>query len=249
MKLAGKTALITGAGSGIGRATALLFAEEGAAIAVNDINLSAAEETADAIKLKGHRAIAIKASVAEIVEVETMVDRVINELGGIQILVNNAGIALGGPTTDLPLESLENILRVNLIGPFLCCQKAGRWMIQNGGGKIINVASVAGMRGVDGGAAYSSSKAGLVNLTRSLAIEWAKYNIIVNAIAPGFIKTPMQLDASEVGEEIIEEMKKRIPQKRFGEAEEVAKAALFLASDDVSHVTGVILPVDGGYTS
>jgi NAD(P)-dependent dehydrogenase (short-subunit alcohol dehydrogenase family) len=178
-----------------------------------------------------------------------MVDRVINELGGIQILVNNAGIALGGPTTDLPLESLENILRVNLIGPFLCCQKAGRWMIQNGGGKIINVASVAGMRGVDGGAAYSSSKAGLVNLTRSLAIEWAKYNIIVNAIAPGFIKTPMQLDASEVGEEIIEEMKKRIPQKRFGEAEEVAKAALFLASDDVSHVTGVILPVDGGYTS
>jgi 3-oxoacyl-[acyl-carrier protein] reductase len=249
MKLAGKTALITGAGSGIGRATALLFAEEGANIAVNDINLSTAEETSSTIKLEGHRAIAIKADVAETVEVDAMIDRVIEEFGGIHILVNNAGMASGCPTIDFSLESLVKIISVNLTGPFLCCQKAGRWMIRNGGGRIINIASVAGMKGVEGGAAYSSSKAGVINLTRSLAIEWAKYNINVNVIAPGFINTPMQLDVNEVGEEVIEEMRRSIPQKRFGEAEEVAKVALFLASNDVSYVTGVTIPVDGGYTS
>ena len=144
---------------------------------------------------------------------------------------------------------MERILRVNLIAPFLCCQKAGRWMIRNGGGKIINIASVAGMKGVEGGAAYSSSKAGVLSLTRSLAIEWAKYNINVNAIAPGFINTPMQLDVNEVGEDAIEKIKRSIPQRRFGEAKEVAKVALFLASRDVSYVTGVTMPVDGGYAS
>ena len=245
--LKGKVALVTGAGSGMGRATALLFAEEGAHIAVNDVNLSAAEETAAIITQKGHRSISIKASVADSSEVDAMIDRVIQELGGIHILVNNAGIAMGGPTTDFPLESLKKILGVNLIGPFLCSQRAGRWMIQNGGGRIINIASTGGIEGVEGGAAYGSSKAGLINMTRSLAIEWAKHNINVNAIAPGFIMTPLLNAIIESGESTIEAMQKRIPQGRIGQAEEIAKAALFLASDDASYITGVTLPVDGGH--
>jgi NAD(P)-dependent dehydrogenase (short-subunit alcohol dehydrogenase family) len=250
MKLDGKVALVTGAGSGIGKAIALLFAEEGANIAVNDINLYAGEETSAAVRRIGRKAITIGSDVAKADEVDAMMHMSIRELGGIHILVNNAGIHIGGqPVVDYPLESWEKTLNVNLRGSFLCSQYAGRWMVNNGGGNIVNIASVAGIIGLPDTCDYGPSKAGVINLTRVLAVEWAKYGIRVNAIAPSYIMTPLTERGISEGFVTLDELVKQIPLRRLGQPEEVAKAALFLASEDASFITGSTLPVDGGMLS
>lgn len=247
MKLKDKVALVTGAGSGIGKAIALEFAKEGADIAVNGTNLARIEETADAIRKIGRRAIVVQASVAESAEVDRMVDRVIDELGGIHILVNNAGFSTGGPTIDYPVESWEKTVKVNFEGTFLCSRKAGRWMINNGGGNIINIASTGGIAAIPGSTAYGPSKAAIINMTRVLAVEWAKYNIRVNALAPAYVMTPMIDVVLKRGMITLDDMKKKTPMGRLAEPVEIAKAALFLASDDASYITGITLPVDGGF--
>jgi NAD(P)-dependent dehydrogenase (short-subunit alcohol dehydrogenase family) len=246
MKLKGKVALVTGAGRGIGRAIALLFAKEGADIAVNDIEPVSAQETDRTIKQIGQRSIAIRADISEANEVEFMVNRVIQELGGVHILVNNAGIGPQIlPTTEQSLEYWDRVVKVHLRGTYLCSRFAGKWMILNKTGKIVNIASITGMSGFPMRTEYGPAKAGIINMTKALAVEWAKYNINVNSIAPGYILTPTTKEG-KVDLQVIEE---KIPLGRIGSPDEIAKAALFLVSDDASYITGANLPVDGGWSA
>jgi len=249
MKLSGKVALVTGAGRGIGRAIALALAREGADIGVNAAHLSSAEGTAKAVKELGRRAIAIEADVSEADQVDRMVNRVINELGGIHILVNNVGGSIEElvPTVEQSLEKWDRTMSVNVRGTYLCCRQVGKWMIAHSMGKIINIASIAGMRGVPMRTAYASSKAAVINMTQDLAVEWAKYNINVNCIAPGDIMTDMVKNFMKEGYFDLEAHQKRIPLGRLGTPEDIGNAAVFLASDEARHITGVTLPVDGGW--
>jgi NAD(P)-dependent dehydrogenase (short-subunit alcohol dehydrogenase family) len=246
MKLEGKVALVTGAGSGIGEAIALLFAGEGADIAVNDIDLPSAEKTAAAVRKTGRRAIAVKADVAEEKEVEAMVNRVIEEMGGVDILVNNAGISVHGPLLEKQTpEAWDRVVGVVLRGTYLCSRKAGRWMVDHKAGRIVNIASLAGTRATPEIAAYGAAKAGVIQLTRTLAVDWGRYGVRVNCIAPGIIDTPLTRRTLAVWE-TPEQLRRRIPIGEMGEAEDIARAALFLVSDDSRHITGINLPVDGG---
>ncbi len=245
MKLEGKVALITGAGSGIGQAIALRFAKEGADIAVNDINLAAAEKTVESVKSLGRRAIALQADVADEKQVNAMVDRVIKEMGGVHILVNNAGLSSGGPIIEESLADWDRMIAIVLRGTYLCSRRAAQWMIKNKGGKIVNISSNAGLRGGPNMSAYSAAKAGVISLTRTMALEWASSNIHVNCIAPGLINTPMT-QATLVKRYPMERLLERIPLGRWADPDEIAKPALFFASDDASFVTGVTMSVDGG---
>lgn len=246
MKLEGKVALITGAGRGMGRAIALLFAQEGADVAVSDINLADVESTASDVRKTGRKAIAIKADVSETDEVNFMIDRVINELGGIDILVNNAGVGRVAMAVDMKVDLFDLVLKTNLRSGFLCSQKAGKWMIENGGGRICNIASIGGIEGSPNCVGYGPSKAGVINMTRVLAVEWAKYNIRVNCIAPGAIMTPMLEASVKDRKGTLNDFVRRVPMGRVGQPEEIAKVALFLVSEDSSYVTGATLVVDGG---
>ena len=252
MRLQDKVALITGAGTGIGQATAILFAKEGANVVATDLELPEAEETAEAIRKMARRAVAIPADISKPDEIHAMVDRAINEFGGINILVNNAGL----PAVPVPnafeikgkyIEAWDKVFEVNVRAAFLCCQQVGQWMTTHGGGKIINVASQTGIAGVPYVNAYGPSKAAVINMTRSLAVEWAKYKINVNCVAPCWTRTRRLEKAIEKGVVSLAEIQKRCPMGRPAEPEDVAKAILFLASDDASFITGITLPVDGGW--
>ena len=245
MKLEGKVALITGAGSGIGQAIALRFAGEGADIAVNDIDPTSAENTAGAVRKTGRRAIAVQADVAAENQVNAMVEKTIQELGGVHILVNNAGLSSGGPAIEESLADWDRLVAIVLRGTYLCSRRVARWMVNHGGGKIVNISSNAGLKGGPNMSAYSASKAGVISLTRTLALEWAGNNIRVNCIAPGLINTPMTQNTL-VKRFTPEQLLGRVPLGRMAEPDEVAKPALFFASDDSSYVTGVTLSVDGG---
>lgn len=246
MKLKQKVALVTGAGSGIGQAIALLFAREGADIGVNDIDLPSAEKTADAVRRLGRKAIVLGADVGKPDEVDTMVGQIINELSRVDILINNAGIpAHGLMIEEQTAERWDRVVEVILRGTYLCSRSVGKWMVNQGAGKIVNISSVGGIIGSPGLTGYGAAKAGVINLTRSLAVEWGKYHINVNCIAPGVIDTPLTRRTTK---NVTSEQRGRsIPLARWGEADDVAKAALFLVSDDASYITGVVLPVDGGW--
>ena len=246
-KLDDRVAVITGGASGIGKAIAICFASEGANIAANDINPEAANETVNLIKKMNRKAIAIRANVAEPEEVDNMIDQVIDGLGNIHILVNNAGIGQRSPTIDTAVENWDKVISIVLRGTFLCSKKAGRWMIDNEGGCIVNIASTGGIAVVPEIAAYGPVKAGIINMTRVLAVEWAKSGIRVNALAPSYTRTAMVTERIEDGFIDVEQVYKEIPLGRMAEPEDIAAAALFLASDDASFITGVTLPVDGGY--
>ena len=218
---------------------------EGADIAANDIDLASAEKTASAVRKLGRRAIAIKADVAEAREVEAMVARTIDELGGIHILVNSAGFASGGTVLEESLENWERNINVMLKGPYLCAKYAGHWMADHKTGKVINISSVAAMGGGPGMGAYIVAKAGVNALTRVLAMEWAKLGINVNCIAPGLIDTPMT-QRTIAHRFTPEKLAAHVPLGRMGTPEDIARAALFLASDDSSFITGTTIPLDGG---
>lgn len=249
MRLEGKVALITGAGTGIGQATAILFAKEGADIVATNLELPEAEETTEAIIKIGRRAVAIAADIAKPDEIHAMVDRAIDAFGGIDILVNNAGVgALNVPTFEIrDMDAWNKVFEINVGATFLCCQRVGHWMITQGGGKMVNVASQTGIAGVPYVNAYGPSKAAVINMTRSLAVEWAKYKINVNCVAPCWTRTRRLEKAFEKGVVTLAEIQKRCPMGRPAEPEDVAKAILFLASDDASFITGITLPVDGGW--
>jgi 3-oxoacyl-[acyl-carrier protein] reductase len=244
MRLQGRVTAITGGALGIGRATARLFAAEGATVALGDVDNDASEKVVHEIVGRGGRARAIPVDVGDAGQVQAFVDRVVAEHGRLDVMFANAGIAHSAPFLEHPEAQWHRVLRVNLTGVFLCCQIAARQMVKQGGGRIIATASINGFRGVENLVGYNVAKAGVIELTRTMAVELAQHHITVNAIAPAQIDTRL---TRSLPEEARARRVARIPMGRFGEPEEVARAALFLASDDASYVTGHTLAVDGGY--
>ncbi|TXM79097.1 glucose 1-dehydrogenase [Methylobacterium sp. WL69] len=250
MKLQGKRALITGADSGIGQATAELFAREGADVAITyNTDAEGARETARRVEALGRRCLVIQDDVGDPASVAATFDRVASELGILDILVNNAGQAMCGmPVADMEPAKLEHILRVNLMGPVFCAKAFIAVRRANGGrGKIVTVSSVAQHLPTPESAPYGMSKAGIGSLCRSLSRELAEDGINVNNVAPGLIETPMTSDRFENPEKL-EASLERIPWHRAGQPDEIAKAILYLSSDDSDYVTGHTLVVDGGLT-
>lgn len=244
MRLRGRVTAITGAALGIGRATALAFAEEGATVALCDIQAEQVQAVAREVAERGGKAIAMGVDVGDAGQVQAFADRVVSELGRLDVMFANAGIAHSAPFLDHPEAQWHRVLRVNLTGVFLCGQIAARQMAKQGGGRIVNVASINGFRGVENLVGYNVAKAGVIELTRTMAVELAHLGITVNAIAPAQIDTRL---TRTLPEDARQRRVERIPMGRFGDPEEVAKAALFLASDEASYVTGHTLAVDGGY--
>jgi NAD(P)-dependent dehydrogenase (short-subunit alcohol dehydrogenase family) len=248
-KLDGKVALITGAGSGIGRATAVLFAKEGAKVAVVDYVPRGGRETVRMIKKAGGEAVFIEADVSKAADVERMVKTTVNKYGRIDILHNNAGIT-GRIISMIEFteDEWDSVLDTNLKGVFLGSKYAIPLMLDQGGGIIINTASTAGLLATRGMAAYSAAKAGLILLTKAMALEYGKQNIRVNCICAGGIQTPMTEPwmPAKTSREIVVPGQ---PLERMGQPEEVARAALYLACDDSSFVTGSTLVVDGGWSA
>ena len=243
MKLAGKVTLVTGAAQGIGKAIALLLARNGSDIVVSDINLERAEETAKEIEGIGQRVMAIRVDVAKSEEVERMVQTILERFGHIDILVNNAGIARDRLILRMTEEDWDAVLNVNLKGTFNCTKAVVRHMSKQRSGKIVSIASVVGEMGNAGQANYSASKAGVIGFTKTIAREFAQRGINVNAIAPGYIETPM---TDALSEKTKEELKQLIPMDRLGRPEDVAEAVLFLVSEASSYITGEVLNVNGG---
>jgi 3-oxoacyl-[acyl-carrier protein] reductase len=243
LKLTGKVALVTGAAQGIGRAISLLLARNGADIVVSDINLEKVEETAKEISAIGPKAMAVKVDVSNLSDVERMVEGILEKLAKIDILVNNAGITRDKLILRMTEEDWDAVLSVNLKGTFNCTKAVIRHMAKQRSGKIVNIASVVGEMGNAGQANYSASKAGVIGLTKTIAREYAQRGINVNAIAPGYIETPM---TEALPEKAKEELKKLIPMERLGKPEDVAEAALFLVSEESSYITGQVLNVNGG---
>jgi len=250
-RLEGRTALITGAASGIGRATARLFASEGASVVVFD-RAEAIHETAKMVTDAGGKAISITGDAGEESEIEAAVAKAVSEFGGLDIAFANAGVS-GGLTAlaDQTGEFWLNLLRINLVGPFLMIKHASKLMAAKGQGSIICTASVAGLRSGAGGAPYSASKAGVINLVQTSAQQLAGTGIRVNAICPGLIETGMTMPMFDRAREKGSEAKlgQLNPLRRAGQPVEIAKAALFLASDDASYVNGQAIVVDGGLSS
>ena len=243
--LDGQVAIVTGAGTGIGRETARLFAAEGAVVALGDIQADGVETVARAISAGGGRASAMAVDVGDAAQVNAFVERIVAEFGRLDIMVANAGIAHSAPFLDHPEAQWQRVLRVNLTGVFLCCQAAARQMVKQGdGGRIISVASINAFRGVENLVGYNAAKAGVVELTKTMAVELAAHGITANAVAPAQIDTRL---TRTLPEEARQRRVDRIPLGRFGEPEDVARAALFLASDDARYITGHTLAVDGGY--
>lgn len=244
MLLKDKVALVTGASRGIGRAIALKFAQNGANVVINySSSESKAQELKDEIESLGEKALAVKCDVSNLNDVTKMFSQVENEFGHLDILVNNAGVTKDGLILRMNDEDFDKVIDVNLKGAFLCSKAAAKIMIRQKQGIIINISSVVGLSGNIGQVNYAASKAGIIGLTKSLAKELASRNIRVNAIAPGFIKTDM---TEVLNEKVRQEMLSNIPLKRFGEADEVANVALFLATELSSYITGQVIVVDGG---
>ncbi len=246
MRLHDKVAIITGGGNGMGRATALRFAREGALVAVGDIERENAEKVAQEIRAAGGRAFACALDVRARESVEQMVARTVQEFGRVDILCSIAGVVMNDAFLDLPEEHWDRVLAVNLKGVYLCGQVVARQMVKQGsGGKIVNMASTNGLVGEAELAHYNASKFGVVGLTMTMAIELAPHNINVNAVCPGMINTRMTAPYMSVPG-FYDEYMRKIPLKRVGEPDEVAGCFVFLASDDASFVTGTTLVVDGG---
>jgi 3-oxoacyl-[acyl-carrier protein] reductase len=243
MRLKDKVAVITGGARGIGRAIALLFAREGASIAVCDLNFDEAGKTCADIEALGTKALAIKMDVTSLANVEEGLNKILDKFTKVDILVNNAGITKDNLLLRMSQGEWDAVLNVNLKGSFNCIRAASRPMIKQRQGRIINIASIIGIIGNPGQANYSASKAGIIALTKTAAKELASRNINVNAVAPGFIQTDM---TAKLPEDLKEKMREAIPLNKFGTADDVAQVCLFLASADSNYITGQTIVVDGG---
>lgn len=244
MKLEGKKALVTGASRGIGRAIALALAAEGADVAVNYAGSeAAAKEVAAQIEAMGRRALVLKADVADSAASTAMVDAAVKEFGRIDILVNNAGITRDTLLMRMKEEDWDAVLTTNLKGVYNCTKAAVKYMMKQKSGRIVSISSVVGLTGNAGQANYAAAKAGVIGFTKAVAKEVAARGITVNAIAPGFIKTDM---TSVLPEKVVEGLLNNIPLHTLGAPEDIAKAALFLVSEDANYITGQTLHVDGG---
>ena len=247
--LAGRVAVVTGAGSGLGQAVSIGFAQHGADLVCLDLNQGAAEETATLVLETGRQAIAYGCDVTELRQLESAVKGAVDRYGRIDVLFNSAGVTKRIPVQEAAPDDWRWIVDVNLVGTFLACKAVGEIMMAQGSGSVINMASIAAFSGMGrGNTAYTASKGGVAALTRELAIEWAPHNIRVNALAPVQMKTPL-ISAILEDSDVMDRLTAKIPMGRFGEPEELVGPAVFLASDASSLVTGVTLPVDGGHTA
>jgi NAD(P)-dependent dehydrogenase (short-subunit alcohol dehydrogenase family) len=245
-----RVALLTGAATGIGAMTARVLAEAGAHVVVTDLDGQAATKLADAIRQQGYAAEAHALDVTDENGVPKVIEAVADRHGRLDILVNNAGAAARVPSEDMPTETWERVIGINLTGSFRCARAAGRHMLGTGAGAIINIASIMGLVGgaLYPNPAYHASKGALVNWTRALALEWARRGVRVNAVAPAFVRTPFT-EKLLSDTKMVATIEAQTPIGRLIEPREVADAVLFLASDAASGITGVTLPVDGGWTA
>jgi len=241
----GKTAIVTGAGQGMGRAIALALAQEGGSVVVNDIRREGAHKIADEIVQEGGHTLSVVADVTDEHQISSLVNATLEEFGCIDILINNAGLLFSTPVEEVGLEEWNRVLSVNLTAPFLLSQAVAPAMKARHGGKIVNVASSAGRSTSElGGVHYTASKTGLLGLSRHLAREWARHNINVNAVCPGLIETPMIAANDLQGR--LDFFLGQIPLGRLGKCRNVADLVLFLASDEASYITGATIDINGG---
>lgn len=244
MLLENKTAIVTGSAKGIGKGIATEFARQGATVVINYCgSKEAALKTVEEIKAFGGKAIPYQADISDYEISKKMMDDIIKEYGAIDILVNNAGITRDNLILRMSESEFDDVIRTNLKGTFNCIKHVTKYMLKNKSGKIINISSISGVNGIAGQANYSASKAGIIGLTKSFAKEMSSKGININAIAPGFIETDM---TKVLNDKYVEEIVNTIPSKRVGRPEDIAKAALFLASDMSDYITGQTLMVDGG---
>jgi 3-oxoacyl-[acyl-carrier protein] reductase len=241
--LKGKRVIITGAGSGIGKVIARQFAEAGALLAVCDIDEQAVQITAKEIEIIGAKAIPYKIDVGDFREVNEIIEKIVQDFGAIEILINNAGTTKDTLLIRMKEEDFDKVIRVNLKGTFNFTRACAKYMMKEHWGRIINISSVIGEMGNIGQANYAAAKAGIIGLTKATAKELASRNITVNAVAPGFIKTPMTENLSD---SIKQEYLKRIPLGREGTPEDIANLCLFLSSEEASYITGQVIRIDGG---
>ena len=243
-----KTAIVTGGSRGIGKAIALGFGDSGAKVVVAARKVHLLEEVVEQIRATGGEALAVKCDLSNDNELHNLIDKTVQRFGRIDILVNNAGISpFLVKSEEVTKEMFEDVIQVNLLAPFLLCREAGKIMMKNNWGRIINIASVGGMVGFQRQIAYSATKGALIQMTRVLGVEWSrKYNITVNAIAPAYLATDLT-EGVRASKTISENLLQRTPMNRFGETDEVVTAALYLASEYSSYTTGTTLAIDGGW--
>lgn len=246
MNLKNKVAIVTGSRRGIGKAIVLALAKAGANVVVSDINIDDCNKVVEEIKAIGKEGLAVKADISDPEEVKEMVKSTVKRFGKVDILVNNAGIYMQKSLKDVSEQDFDRILDINLKGVFLCSKAVVPEMIKQGKGKIINITSIAGQVGFADSSAYCASKGAIINITRELALELAQYKINVNAIGPGVIETAMTNDLLK-DKATKETLLANIPLNRIGKPEDIANAALFLASDKTDYITGITLFVDGGW--
>ena len=248
MRLKGKVAIVTGGGSGIGEATALTFAKEGARVTVADVADSAGNNTVEQIRASGGEAVYVHTDVTSASKIKGVIRATIDNYGRLDVLFNNAGIAMRLGVAELPEEDWDRCIAINLKGAYLGSKYAIPAMIANGGGSIINTASIYGIVGGLNRAAYVASKGGIVNLTRGMALDYANSNIRVNCICPGFTDTPLIKNFVETPTKY-KALVDQHPMGRLAKPLDIAYGALYLASDESAFVTGIALPIDGGYTA
>ncbi|HWL80993.1 MAG TPA: SDR family NAD(P)-dependent oxidoreductase [Roseomonas sp.] len=244
-----RTAVVTGGGAGIGRATCLALGRAGAHVAVWDVDAAAAEETATLLRAEGAQAMTVIASVADPDAVRGAFATLDAQLGRLDILINNAGISANRPTLEVTDEEWRRGMSINLDGVFYCAREAGRRMQAQNSGCIVNMASMYGVVAAPNRIAYTASKAAVVMMTKSLAVEWAGFGIRVNAVAPGYIRTALLEDLAAVGKVDLAALTRRTPQGRLGTAEEIADSVLYLCEPRSAFITGQVLGVDGGWTA
>ena len=249
--LDGRVALVTGGGSGIGRASSLAYARDGAKVVIVDVNVEGGEETVQSIKEAGGEAILVHADVSKAVEVQQIVDRTVEAYGRLDCAFNNAGVSgrSRGTMVDHSEEEWDRVIGINLKGVWLCMKAQIPQMLKQGGGAIVNNASVAGLVGIRRTSAYVAAKHGVVGLTKAAALEYAESGIRVNAVCPGYINTPLVRSVFDQLEGMEEEVIARHPLGRLGEPHEIAEAVVWLSSDAASFVTGHTMTVDGGYVA
>ncbi len=245
MRLKDRVVIITGGASGIGRTSAFLFAEEGARVAVADYQEAAGKETVAEVNSQGGTAFFVQVDVSNRESVEQMVKKVIDTFGQIDVLINNAGITADATLTKMKQEQWDRVIAINLTGVFNCTQAVVPYMIERGTGRIINTSSIVGITGNFGQTNYAASKGGVIAMTKTWAKELGPKGITCNAVAPGFIETPM---TKAVPEKILKLMEEKVPLRRLGDPTDIANAYLYLASDAGRYVNGAVLSIDGGLT-
>jgi NAD(P)-dependent dehydrogenase (short-subunit alcohol dehydrogenase family) len=249
MKLSGRVAIVTGSSMGIGEAIAAAFLREGAHVVVNSRDPQRAEQAAARLGRQGGEAMPVAGDVSTRAGVDRLVAAAVERWGRLDVMVNNAGTSMIAPSVELAEADWRRTIDLNLTGAFLGCQAAAGVMLPRGAGSIVNIGSILGQLGLPKRAAYCASKHGLIGLTKVLGGEWGRRGVRVNCINPGYIRTPMDVHDQAVGDYTDEDITRRAPAGRFGSADEVAAAAVWLASDDSAYVTGTSIDVDGGWVS